>query len=541
MDNFLFSGSLNSSFLSVTCILVAPSLAPLEFSLFLWFICSTEKKMLLKMFAFVYEKLKFIVFSVSIQTFSFLKHLMGALLYSSKQTNPLDKNMFLSLKRNRLKDIFDCIEVIDDQYAAASYLAYEEFEDVFSSLLGDCEPFFEKLHELTSDKAKVVDIYESLSIFALFCADEFDQKTAFIFKLFDFDSSDTLELSELVLTIQAVIRALCKMASLPLPTISFLENLSKTCFSMIDLDHNKHIEFHEFGKWVRENSDFQDFLLKYSGIQTIENARRHFREFMIHYEAVYDSRMKVNKECIFKDLKEAMENEMKDINPEYLEFLWDVIISSSKEYQEKKKQVNIGFKRSLSHEVTFNDVKITKDVFMEIMKAWAVFSATDINNFNYLSINELKILFWLFEGDEPNEFRLKRELIEMDKDRTETIDRMEWMQHLCVEDSKTGHQIFRSSLKKMFDQYDVDKSGTLTVLEVRNMLKDSFSSYLGKVQNEESRFNMMMMIDQLAFEIMDELNQDADYSLSWDEFKLFMDKCMDKQEKLRKFLETNLI
>ena len=464
---------------------------------------------------------------------------MGALLHSSKQATPLDKTLFLSLKRNKLKDIFECIEIVDDQHADAPFLRYEDFDDVFSSLLGDTEPLFEKLHEVTSDKEKVVDIYEALSIFALFCADEFDQKLAFIFKLFDFDSSETLELSELILTIQAIIRSLCKMASLDLPTISFLENLSKTCFSMMDLDHNKHLEYSEFSKWVRENGDFQDFLLKYSGSQTIENARRHFREFMIHFEAIFDSRMNENKECLFRDLKEAMFIEMSDILPEYMEFLWDVIISSSKEFSEKKKSKSPKLPRSLSKDSTLHEAKITKEVFMEIMKAWAAFSATDINNFNYLSINELKILFWLFEGTEPNEFRLKRELIEMDTDKTETIDRMEWMQHLCVEDSKTGHQIFRSNLKKMFDKYDEDKSGTLTVKEIKNMLKDAFSSYLKKAQNnEESQYNMMMMIDQLAFEIMDELNQDAEYNLSWDEFKNFMDKCMDKQEKLKKFLET---
>ena len=465
---------------------------------------------------------------------------MGALLHSSKSPYSLDKSLFLALKRNKLKDIFDCIEIMEDQYPDASYLRYEEFDDIFSSLLGDTEPLFEKLHEVTTDKEKVVDISESLSIFALFCADDFDQKSAFIFKLFDFDYSDTLELSELVLTIQAVIRSLCKMASLPLPDISFLESLSKTCFSMMDLDHNKHLEYNEFGKWVRENADFQDFLLKYSGTQTIENARRHFRDFMIHYEAVFESRMNTNRECIFKDLKEAMATEMSEINPEYMEFLWDVIITSSKEFNEAKKKTGSTFKRSLSRDMSFKDAKINKEVFMEIMKAWAAFSATDINNYNYLSINELKILFWLFEVDEPNDFRLKRELVEMDTDKTETIDRMEWMQHLCVEDSKTGHQVFRSNLKKMFDKYDEDKSGTLTVKEIKSMLKDTFSAFLSRIKDGEGRFNMMMMIDQLAFEIMDELNKDAEYNLSWDEFKLFMDKCMDKQEKLKKFLETNL-
>lgn len=461
---------------------------------------------------------------------------MGALLHTSKPAQNLDKELFLWLKRNKLKDIFDCIEIIDDQYPEASFLRYEEFDDVFSSLLPDTEPFFKKLQEFTSDKEGVIDIYESISIFALFCMDEFELKSAFIFKLFDFDSSDSLELSELVLTIQAVLRSLCKMASLPLPDLEFLETLAKTCFKVIDLDHNKHIEYHEFEKWVRENRDFQDFLLKYSGNQTIDNAKRHFRDFMIHYEAIFESIVNKEQECLFMDLQAAMKQELAEINPEYMEFLWDVIISSSKDFQLKEATFN----RSISREVSYKDVKISKPVFIEIMKAWAAFSATDINNFNYLSIHELKILFWLFEEEEPNEFRMKRELVEMDKDRTETIDRMEWMQHLCVEDSKSGHQVFRSSLKKMFDKYDEDKSGALTVKEVKTMLKDTFSAYLVRIKNEESRFNLMMMIDQLAIEIMDELNQDSEYNLTWDEFKLFMDKCMDKQDKLRKFLETNL-
>ena len=49
-----------------------------------------------------------------------------------------------------------------------------------------------------------------------------------------------------------------------------------------------------------------------------------------------------------------------------------------------------------------------------------------------------------------------------------------------------------------------------------------------------------MMIDELAKEIMDELNQDSDYSLNWSEFKLFIDKALTKQERLRKFLDLTL-
>ena len=47
-----------------------------------------------------------------------------------------------------------------------------------------------------------------------------------------------------------------------------------------------------------------------------------------------------------------------------------------------------------------------------------------------------------------------------------------------------------------------------------------------------------MLMESLAVEILEELNQDNEYNLSWDEFKLFMDKCMEKQEKMEKFLTT---
>lgn len=79
---------------------------------------------------------------------------------------------------------------------------------------------------------------------------------------------------------------------------------------------------------------------------------------------------------------------------------------------------------------------------------------------------------------------------EIDNNNTETIDRLEWMRYLCVQDDMSGHQIFRANLKKVFNKYDVDKSGTLTIKEIKAMLKDTFKEFIENVEDEMARFNL---------------------------------------------------
>ncbi len=52
----------------------------------------------------------------------------------------------------------------------------------------------------------------------MLCGDDFDLKMNYIFRLFDFDSSDTLEKCEVYLTMQAVINGLCRITKTQLPT-----------------------------------------------------------------------------------------------------------------------------------------------------------------------------------------------------------------------------------------------------------------------------------------------------------------------------------
>ena len=95
------------------------------------------------------------------------------------------------------------------------------------------------------------------------------------------------------------------------------------------------------------------------------------------------------------------------------------------------------------------------------MKAWSSFSATDINNDNELNIEELKVLIWLVDGEEPDGNRVKRDMKLIDEDGGGTIDRMEWINYLA---NPKGNY-FNAELKKQFDECDEDNSGSIDIDE----------------------------------------------------------------------------
>lgn len=91
--------------------------------------------------------------------------------------------------------------------------------------------------------------------------------------------------------------------------------------------------------------------------------------------------------------------------------------------------------------LTANNVQIQKRDFYDVMKAWCAFSASDINKDNKLSIKELRILLWIYNDEEPSEFKLKEDLKNIDEDKSGTIQREEWLNYLCAS-NKAGGYVF---------------------------------------------------------------------------------------------------
>jgi Ca2+-binding EF-hand superfamily protein len=116
--------------------------------------------------------------------------------------------------------------------------------------MDDTEPLFKRLQEY-----KMVDVYEALGVLALFCGEDFDSKCAFVFRLFDFDNSHTLEKDELIKTIRIVLKGISKVAKIEPPPAGFIEQLADSCFLVIDSNNSGSIDFNEFYTWVQSDYD----------------------------------------------------------------------------------------------------------------------------------------------------------------------------------------------------------------------------------------------------------------------------------------------
>lgn len=134
----------------------------------------------------------------------------------------------------------------------------------------------------------VVHTFEALATFAIFSGETFETKCVFVFRLFDFDLSNTLEEQEMVNTLQCVVRAMCKVAGLVIPSVGLLEQLAYVCFQMMDTDKNQHVDFEEFYEWTMQYEELQEFMIAYSGTQTFAYAQQRMARLMEGSEVTYN-------------------------------------------------------------------------------------------------------------------------------------------------------------------------------------------------------------------------------------------------------------
>ena len=99
------------------------------------------------------------------------------------------------------------------------------------------------------------------------------------------------------------------------------------------------------------------------------------------------------------------------------------------------------------------------------MKIWSAFSANDINNDNVLDSQEIKTLFWLFDGKKPSREKIIRETKIMDEDGSGTVDRLEWMAYLSSKGKGDGKDkdYYDFKLRAMFEKADTGKHAHLTL------------------------------------------------------------------------------
>ena len=98
---------------------------------------------------------------------------------------------------------------------------------------------------------------------------------------------------------------------------------------------------------------------------------------------------------------------------------------------------------------------------------------------------EIRVLLWLVEGVEPTDERVAKEISFMVKEKKETVTLYEWLMYVCSVDPVTGKTYFDYELKKKFDKYDSNNSGTIEKGELKCLLNDMIIDLYGQYPPEK--------------------------------------------------------
>ena len=432
---------------------------------------------------------------------------MGGFLAKEPETK-MAKSTVKFLRSIALVNIFECYEYYVKRYDPNNELTRDEFDDVFSPILNDTEVYFNKL--VQDDKA---DFFEALAAMTMFSKGEFNTKINSLYQIYDADGSGEIDRDELKTFLRSGILGLCKLLCIPIPYENEIQTFAYSCFRQMDADGGGSIDYDEFEYWIRNSDEIQDFLLKYTGQQTMDRAKKRYTQLLKSYKDAFEEvsiEFMGEHYATVKSLKAALKKILPKHESRHLEELFVL----------------------LDHE---NKGAVSEEDFDAIMKPWASFSATDINGDGELDITELKCLIWLMNDDEPAEYRVQRDMKAIDADNSGYVDRMEWIEYLASPDPETGKTTFNFKLKRAFDTHDRDKDGFIDVEDLFGLLKDTLQE-LTKGKGTSTKMVIEKLTKALAIDIMNTLDT-RDGKLDWPAFKKYMWYAKEKEENLKKFVE----
>ena len=105
---------------------------------------------------------------------------------------------------------------------------------------------------------------------------DYDDRITLVFNMFDTSRDGQLDRKETSKMIQCTIYGMIKICQLPIPSkkkvISFIDHM----FSVIDDDSSGVVDFEELKYFVDHNMEIQNFMLRYSRVQTYVRAQTVF-------------------------------------------------------------------------------------------------------------------------------------------------------------------------------------------------------------------------------------------------------------------------
>jgi Ca2+-binding EF-hand superfamily protein len=93
-----------------------------------------------------------------------------------------------------------------------------------------------------------------------------------VFVAFDIDDGGTIDRKELSKFLFSSIVGLCKLLGLPNPSFTGIQTYTYAVFAEVDGDNSGTVDFEEFSNWIKQSEILQEFLLTFTGQQTLERA-----------------------------------------------------------------------------------------------------------------------------------------------------------------------------------------------------------------------------------------------------------------------------
>ena len=373
---------------------------------------------------------------------------------ASVASKELVQSLHSSLSMNKLVEVI--IEYQRD-VAPKEYLPYEEFDYLFVSMINNPARLFEFFR--TGHNANVLEVFIALIIF---CPEaEYDDRIQLVFNLFDIDGGGSLDRKETSKLLQSTINGLTKLADIPPPNKTTVGHYITEVFYEVDEDGSGVVEYDELKDFVDNNMEMQEFMLRYSRVQTYIRAK-----------FIYDQ----------EKLK------WKDFFVEHaIDYFGDLFIEVGRLEAALNKEIDhvpkVVRKRLMYIFTNEGQNLVSQPEFLRIMNFWSAFTANDINRDNELDSREVKMLMWLEKNAKPSKALIEKEVKYMDQDNSGTLNRIEWVAYLAAPSVSLYHignrDYYDFAMRELFEAIDEDRSGGIDFDELLYFVRqDLGSSYL---------------------------------------------------------------
>ncbi|TMW59197.1 hypothetical protein Poli38472_007342 [Pythium oligandrum] len=350
----------------------------------------------------------------------------------------------------------------------------EEFDEIFSLICQDPAEHFSLFDSWSLGK---VDVMEVFAVIIVYCKSPFAVKIPLLFDLFDFDHSQEISQTELVLLMLCATRGLCKVVGLERPDTVELELIAQSAFGSIDRDHNNQISLSELTYWITHEPSLMHYLKRFACTRLIYDNQQQYDTMMkqlcdsfVQFSAAVSSmaaaledqaaglRHRKQLGCTVGTCAEVIKRHIPQTEPQELTYLIQAMQSAmQRHYPPNGHHPDPGI--------------ISLDVFCIVVSSYVAFVVADEDHQRLIDLKELKILLWLVHGKEPTPPIVTSFMQSLDRDENGALNAVEWVSYAVENDARTGDLALSTQLQLLFTLSDRNGDAVLSIQELINGLR----------------------------------------------------------------------